>query len=74
MELVIRNKGCMVAKIIDPFASQTLTQLKKNLTPAEKSENSKCMAVYRLNQDLNMTVAYCKVFLWKDDTTVAVFL
>ena len=78
MELVIRNKGCMVAKITGPHASHALEQLRVNLTPVKKSEKSKCMAVYRLNDNLRMPIEAggmgVNIFLWEHDTTVAVFL
>jgi hypothetical protein len=55
-----------------------LGQLKEDLTPVKKSEKSKCMAVYRLNDNLRMPIEAggmgVNIFLWEHDTTVAVFL
>jgi hypothetical protein len=76
MRVDIRHDGIYACKLTDEFAQDFLKKIEGHLVKANKSTTSKADAVYRIDDDLVMGggLRYPKTFLWKEHTTIAVFL
>jgi hypothetical protein len=80
MHLVIRNDGTMAGNIIGADSvGNILRLLKTNVIEVSKAKDTKCQAVYRLRESVKIPLEdglgnKLEVFLWKHDTTVALFI